>query len=65
MNIIETLTLVGIHSALTHHEFIGLIEIVRVLGNSYRLASSEPGSGVLYGRFTFNFCMAIVASVAR
>lgn len=32
-----------------------MVEIIRALGNSYRLAALEPGSGFLYGRFTFNF----------
>jgi hypothetical protein len=59
------LSLLGIHSALTHHEFMGMIEIVRALGNSYRLAALEPGSSFLYGRFAFNFCRVVVSCVAR
>ncbi|MBR0845719.1 hypothetical protein JQ607_36485 [Bradyrhizobium liaoningense] len=59
------LQLIGIHSAVAHHEVMGLFEIARVLGNSYRLATSEPGSGTLYGRFTFDFCRTIVAGAAR
>ena len=55
---------VGIHMAGTHNELVGLLEIARVLVNSYRLASSEPGSGVLHGRFTFNFCRTFVAGIA-
>ncbi|GAA0007538.1 hypothetical protein BRDID11002_75440 [Bradyrhizobium diazoefficiens] len=39
------LQLVGIHSALVHHEIMGLLEIARGLGASYRFASSEPGAG--------------------
>lgn len=58
------LPLLGIHSALAHHELMGLFEIGRVLGASYRFASSEPGSGALYGRFTLNFCRMIVGGVA-
>jgi len=48
----------------THNEFVGLLEIARVLVNRYRSASSEPWSGVVYGRFTFNFCRTIVAGIA-
>ena len=59
------LSLLGIHPALTHHEFMGMVEIVRALGNSYRLAALEPGSGFLYGRFAFNFCRVVVSCVAR
>lgn len=59
------LPLLGIHSALAHHELIGLYEIARILGASYRFASSQPGSGALYGRFTLNFCKVIVGGVAH
>ncbi|WP_315766994.1 MULTISPECIES: hypothetical protein [unclassified Bradyrhizobium] len=59
------LPLIGIHSVLTRHELMGLLEMARALGNSYRLAASEPGSSVLYGRFTLNFCKTIVACLAR
>jgi hypothetical protein len=59
------LSLLGIHPALTHHEFMEMVEIIRALGNSYRLAALEPGSGFLYGRFTFNFCRVVVSCVAR
>jgi hypothetical protein len=40
-------------------------ELIRALGNSYRLASSGPGSSFLYGRFAFNFCRRAVVWVAR
>jgi hypothetical protein len=59
------LPLFGIHAALTHYEIMALVEMARALGNAYRLAASEPGSSVLYGRFTLNFCRAIVACVAH
>ncbi|SEN94903.1 hypothetical protein [Bradyrhizobium sp. OK095] len=59
------LPLAGIHLMLTHHELMGMIEFVRALGSSYRLAASEPGSSLLYGRFAFNFCRSAVAWVAR
>jgi hypothetical protein len=59
------LPLAGIHLAMTHHEVTGVLEIARALGNSYRLASSDPGSGALYGRFIFDFCRTIVTVIAR
>lgn len=55
----------SIHLMLTHHEFMEAIELVRALGNSYRLAASEPGSSVVYGRFTLDFFRTIVACLAR
>jgi hypothetical protein len=55
----------GLHLTLTHHELMEMIEILRALGNSYRLAASEPGSGILYGRLAFNFCRGAVMWVAR
>ncbi|MBR1132195.1 hypothetical protein [Bradyrhizobium iriomotense] len=59
------LSLLGIHSALTHHEIMALLAIVRGLGASYRFASSEPGAGVFYGRVTLSFCRLIAAGIAR
>ena len=59
------LSLLGIHSALTHYEVMGVFEIARGLGTSYRFASSEPGSGALYGRFTLNFCRIVAAGAAH
>ncbi len=53
------LPLLGIHSAVTHHELMGVFEIARGLGTSYRFASSEPGSGALLGRFALNVCRVI------
>jgi hypothetical protein len=55
----------GLHLTLTHHELMEMIEILRALGNSYRLAASEPGSGILYGRLAFNFCRGVVMWAAR
>ncbi|MDI3559187.1 hypothetical protein [Bradyrhizobium sp. Arg816] len=54
------LPLAGIHLAMAYHELTGVLEIARVLGNSYRLASSDPGSGALHGRFILDFCRTIV-----
>ena len=59
------LPLLGIQSALVHHELMGLFEIARVLGASYRFASSGSGLAALYGRFTLNFCRIIVGGVAH
>jgi hypothetical protein len=59
------LQLVGIHSALVDHEIMGLLEIARGLGASYRFASSEPGAGAFYGRVTINFCRLIAAGIAH
>ncbi|MGT2441151.1 hypothetical protein ACU4GH_41115 [Bradyrhizobium betae] len=59
------LPLASLHLMLTHHEFMEAIELVRVLGNSYRLAALEPGSGLLYGRLAFNFCRGVVMWIAR
>jgi hypothetical protein len=59
------LPLASIHLALTHHELMEAIELVRAFGSSYRLASLEPGSSLLYGRFAFNFCRSAMAWAAR
>ena len=59
------LQLASIHLMLTHHELMEAIELGRALGNSYRLAASEPGSSVVYGRFTLDFFRTIVAFLAR
>ena len=59
------LPLLGINLALAHHEFMGLFEIARVLGSSYRFASSGSGLGALYGRFTLNFCRIFVGGVVH
>ncbi|CCE10796.1 hypothetical protein BRAS3843_530008 [Bradyrhizobium sp. STM 3843] len=56
------LPLIGIHSALIRHELMEMLEIARILGNSCRLASSEPGSSLMYGRFTFDFCKTVAAA---
>lgn len=59
------LPLASSHLMVTHHELMEMIEFVRALGNSYRLAASEPGSSVIYGRFTLDFFRTIVACLAR
>ena len=59
------LPLLGIHSAVAHHELMGLFEIARGLGASYRFASSEPGSGTIFGRFTLGFCRIVPGGVVH
>lgn len=59
------LSLLGIHSALAHHEIMGLLAIARGLGASYRFAASEPGAGVFYGRVTLSFCRLVAGGIAR
>ncbi|TCU71185.1 hypothetical protein EDE08_106356 [Bradyrhizobium sp. R2.2-H] len=59
------LPLLGIQSALVYHELMGLFEIARVLGASYRFATSGSGLGALYGRFTLNFFRTIVGGIAH
>ncbi|WP_025036843.1 hypothetical protein [Bradyrhizobium sp. DOA9] len=59
------LQLLGIHSGTAHHEVMGLFEIARGLGASYRFASSAPGAGAFYGRITLSFCRLIAAGIAR
>ena len=56
--------LADIHWVLAHSELTAVLELLRILGNSYRLATSEVGSTLLYGRFAFHVCRSIVASVA-
>jgi len=57
--------LVDIHWTLAHSELTAALELLRILGNSYRLATSEVGSSLLHGRFAFHFCRIIMAGIAR
>jgi len=59
------LPLASVHLTLTHHELMETIELVRALGNSYRLAASELDSSVIYGRFSLDFFRTTVACLAR
>ena len=59
------LPLASLHLMLTHHELMETIDLARALGSSYRVAASDPGSGLLYGRFAFNFCRSAMAWAAR
>ena len=54
------LCLIEVRSASAYQEIAPMLEMIRVLGNSYRLASSGVGSGVLYGRFAIGFCRALL-----
>jgi hypothetical protein len=53
------LRLIGIRSRFAHHEIMEAVELCQAVGNSYRLASSEAGSTVMYFRLTFNFLKVI------
>ena len=57
------LLLIGIRSAFAHHEIMEMLEVLQILGNSFRLASVGVGSSLVYARFTFNFCRAIASAV--
>lgn len=52
----------GFRMAFAHAGLAEPFNVLQVLGNSYRLASTTGGgSSVVYGRFTVGFCRAIVA----
>jgi hypothetical protein len=53
----------GIRTAFGHSEFMELFEVLHVLCNSYRLASSGVSSSIVYGRFTVDFFKAFVAGI--
>jgi hypothetical protein len=55
------LPLIGIRSALAHHEIMEMLEVLHALGNAYRLASSGMNLGAVYARFALGFCRAIPA----
>jgi hypothetical protein len=54
------LPLIGGRSDFAYQEIATMLEMIHVLGNSYRLASSGLVSSVLYGRFALGFCKALV-----
>lgn len=54
------LPLIGGSSAFLYQEIAPMLELIHVLGNSYRLASSGLVSSILYGRFAMGFCRAVV-----
>jgi len=55
------LPLVGIRSAFAQHEIMLILQVLHVLGNSYRLATLGSSSIVAHGRFTLGFCSVVVA----
>jgi hypothetical protein len=59
------LPLAGLHSALTHHELMGMLEFARILGNSYRLASSETRFKPSLWSLRPQLRWAVVAGAAR
>jgi hypothetical protein len=59
------LSSIGIRSALLYCQAMEVLDILHVLGNSYRLASFGVYSGAVYGRFIFDFCRAAVTSAAK
>lgn len=50
--------LIGCGAAFAHQNVAPMLEMIHVLGNSYRLACSGLVSSVLYGRFATAFCRA-------
>jgi hypothetical protein len=54
------LCLIGIRSASAYQEIAPMLDMIQVLSNSYRLASSDAGSSILYGRFAIGFLRAAV-----
>jgi len=53
------LSSIGIRTAFVHREIMEILELLHILGNSYRLASLGGGSAVVYGRFTLGFCRTV------
>ncbi len=58
------LSLIGVRTAFVHREIMEVLELLHILGNSYRLASLGVGSAVVYGRFTLGFCRTVVVGAA-
>jgi hypothetical protein len=58
------LSVIGIRTAFVYREIMEMLEVLHILGNSYRLASLGVGSAVVYCRFTLAFCRTVVAAVA-
>jgi hypothetical protein len=59
------LPLIGVRSALVYCQVMEVLDALRVLGNSYRLASLGVCSAAVYARFIFDFCRAAAASSAN
>ena len=45
-----------------HGNFMELLDVLRVFGHSYRLASMGGDSGAVFGQFTLGFCSTVVAA---
>ena len=58
------MSLIGIRTAFVHREIMEMLEVLHILGNSYRLASLGVCSPAVYGRFIVNFCVAFATSAA-
>jgi hypothetical protein len=54
----------GFRTEFWHDNVMELLEVLRVFGNSYRLASMGGSSGVVFSRFTVCFCRTVVAGAA-
>jgi hypothetical protein len=53
----------GLRIAPGHGNVVDFLEILRVLGHSYRLASAGDGSGIVFGRFMLGFSRTVVAVI--
>ena len=56
------LLLSGVRIGSWHSNVVELLEVLRVLGNSYRLASVGGSSCVFLGRFALGFFRTVVAA---
>ena len=56
------LLLSGVRIGSWHSNVVELLEVLRVLGNSYRLASMGGSSCVFLSRFTLGFFTTVVAA---
>jgi hypothetical protein len=56
------LLLNGLRIGFWHSNVMELLEVLRVLSHSYRLASMGGSSDVVFSRFTLGFCRTVVAA---
>jgi hypothetical protein len=52
----------GLRIGFWHTNALLLLEVLRVVCQSYGLASMGGNSGVVFGRFTIDFCRALVVT---
>ena len=52
----------GLRIGFWHSDVVELLEVVRVLGQSYRLASMGDSSCMVFGRFMFCFGRTVLAA---